>query len=162
MTYIKNKGDQSRRIILFLAGMLLVAACGDLKPDYETPTINVSYFRPLPAQGMAPRFAIGLHVINPNDFALDIHGISYTVSIQGQRILVGVARDLPTVPAYGEGDIDLQAAADVISGIKLVAGLMRDRQNSISYTLDAKLDIKGFARKVHVVREGTFSFRGDK
>ena len=150
------------RLMLCLAGILLAAACGELKPDYETPTINVSYFRPLPGKGIAPRFGIGLHVINPNDFALDIRGISYTVSLQGQKIVVGVARDLPTVPAYGEADIDLQAATDVISSIKLITGLMRDPQQVISYELDARLDIRGFARKVHVVREGEFSFSGRK
>jgi len=162
VTYIKNEVDPFRRVFLFLAGMLLAAACGDLKPDYETPTVNIGYFRPLPAQGFAPRFGIGLHIINPNDFALDILGISYTVSLQDQKILVGVARDLPSVPAYGEGDLDLQASTDVISSIKLITNLMRNQQTAISYTLDAKLELKGFARKVHVVREGTFMFRGDK
>lgn len=160
MTYINNEVDQSRRVFLLLVGILLVGACGDLKPDYETPTVNISYFRPLPAQGFTPRFGIGLHIINPNDFELDTRGISYTVSLQGQRILVGVARDLPSVPAYGEGDLDLQASTDVISSIKLITNLMRNQQKAINYTLDAKLDIKGFARKVHVVREGEFSFAG--
>ena len=162
MSYIKNKIDKFRCIISFLACILFAGACGDLKPDYETPTVNVSYFRPLPGQSITPRFGIGLHIINPNDFELNIRGISYTVSLQGQRVLIGVASDLPVVPAYGEGDIDLQAATDVISSIRVITGMMRQRSDRFSYELDAKLDIRGFARKVHVVREGTFSFRGEK
>ena len=162
VSYIKNEAKCPTGLLLLVTGLLLAAGCGELKPNYETPTINVSYFRPLPGTGIAPRFGIGLHVINPNDFALEVRGISYTVSLQGQKIVVGVARDLPTVPAYGEADIDLQAATDVISSIKLITGLMRDPQQVISYELDARLDIKGFARKVHVVREGEFSFAGRK
>lgn len=159
MSYIKNEVDQSRRVILFLACLLLAGACGDLKPGYETPTVNVSYFRPLPTQGIAPRFGIGLHIINPNDIELDIRGISYSISIQGQKILLGVAKDLPVIAAYSEGDIDLQASTDMISGIRVITGLMRQRHDTFSYELDAKLDIRGFARKVHVVRDGSFSFR---
>ena len=162
VSYIKNETERYRRVILMLAGMLLVGACGDLKPGYETPTINVSYFRQLPGQGITPRFRIGLHIINPNDFDLDIRGISYTVSLQGQRILIGVAGDVPGIPAYGEGDIDLQASTDVISSIRLITDLMRQRRDTFNYQLEAKLDIKGFARKVHVVREGKFSFRDER
>lgn len=162
MSYVKNHIDHFRHVILVLAGILLAGACGELKPDYEAPTVNVSYFRPLPAQGLAPRFEIGLHVINPNNFELDIRGVAYSVFLQGQRILVGVARDLPAIPAYGEGDIRLQATTDVINSIRLIAGLMRQQRDDIGYKFDAKLDIKGFARKVHVERKGTFSFSGEK
>lgn len=162
MSYIKNEADPFMRVILCLTAVLITGACADLKPDYETPTVNVSYFRPLTTEGIAPRFGVGLHIINPNDFELDIRGISYTVSLQGQRVLIGVASDLPVIPAYGEGAIDLQASTDVISSISLIAGMMRQRRDSFSYELDARLDIKGFTRKVHVVKEGTFSFSGGK
>ena len=161
MRYINNPYKNRFRFIVCLAGILLAGACGDLKPDYETPTVNVSYFRPLPGQGITPRFEVGLHIINPNDFELDIRGISYTVSLQGQRVIVGVAGKQPVVPAYGEGDIDLQASTDVISSIRLITGMMRQRSDNFSYKLEAKLDIRGFASKVHVVKEGTFSFRGE-
>ena len=162
MSYINNKTRYPALLIICLALVLLAGACGELRPDYETPTVNVSYFRPLPAQGIAPRFGIGLHIINPNDFDLDIRGISYTVSIQGQKIIVGVARDLEAIPAYSEGNADLQASTDMISGIRLITGLMREGRGSLTYKLDAKLDIRGFGRRVHVVREGTFSFKGEK
>lgn len=160
--FFNNNANYPIPLIIFLACVLLCSGCAELKPDYETPTINVSYFRPLQGRGITPRFEIGLHIINPNDFGLDIRGISYTVSLQGQRVLIGVASDLPVVPAYGEGDIDLQASTDVISSIRLITGMMRQRQDSFSYQLEAKLDIKGFARKVHVVKEGKFSFRGER
>ena len=158
MRKIKNKAISPTSFILYLAGVVLVSACTDIKPDYEDPAIAVKYFRAMPAEGMAPRFEIGLHIINPNDFDLDIRGISYAVSIQGQRILLGVASSLPAVPAYGEGDIDLQASTDVISSIKLLAGLINERRQGINYQLDAKLDIRGFGRKINVIRKGEFSF----
>lgn len=162
MRNIKNVINSSAHSIICLALLLLAGACGELRPDYETPTVNVSYFRPLSAQGIAPRFGIGLHIINPNDFDLDIRGISYTVSIQGQKIIVGVARDLAPIAAYSEGNADLLASTDMISGIRLITGLMREGRSSLTYKLDAKLDIRDFGRRVHVVREGTFSFSGEK
>jgi len=158
MRKVINEVNSPTRCIIYLTGVLLAHACTDIKPDYEDPAINVKYFRALPADGMALRFEIGLHIINPNDFDLDIRGISYAVSIQGQRILLGAASNLPAVPAYGEGDIDLQASTDVISSIKLLAGLINERRQGINYQLDAKLDIRGFGRKINVIRKGEFSF----
>lgn len=162
MSIVNNQFNSLKRLIIYLAAVLLIHACTDIKPDYEDPAVSVRYFHAKPSDGIAPRFEIGLHIINPNDFAMNIRGISYTIYIEGQRILLGVANDLPEIYAYDEGDIELQASTDVINSIKLIAGLVNEQREGISYKLDAKLDIKGFRHKVHVVRDGEVSFTSRK
>jgi hypothetical protein len=74
-------------------------------PSGSWPALNarnaarVTSFRALPSEGMAPRFLIGLHIINPNREAISLQGITYRVSLEGRKLLNGVANDLPEVPA---------------------------------------------------------------
>jgi len=106
---------------------------------------------------MAPRFEIGLHVINPNRMALDLAGLSYTVSLEGHQILSGVANDLPAIDAYGEGDVTLLATADLFNSISLFADLVRQPRDNFSYELEAILDLGGIYPNVNVDKKGQIS-----
>lgn len=43
-----------------------------------------------------PRFEIVLHITNPNRDPLELEGISYTIHLEGNKVMSGVANDLPT------------------------------------------------------------------
>ncbi|MCB2183737.1 MAG: LEA type 2 family protein [Desulfobulbaceae bacterium] len=137
--------------------LLLCCSCAAIQPGYTPPSVNVVSFKALPNQGVFPRFEIGLHVINPNRAPLDLQGIAYTVEIHGHRILTGVANDLPRIEGYGEKDVLLNASTDLISSISLIADLMKKKQESFEYTLDAKLDPGGLHPAIHVREKGTVS-----
>lgn len=136
---------------------LLIYGCAGLQADFKEPTVNVTSFRVLPSEGMAPRFEIGLHVINPNRMALDLAGLSYTVSLEGHQILSGVANDLPAIDAYGEGDVTLLATADLFNSISLFADLVRQPRDNFSYELEAILDLGGIYPNVNVDKKGQIS-----
>ena len=67
--------------------VMMVAGCATLHPDYETPVVNVSSIRALPAEGVAPRFEIGLHIVNPNRSPLALYGIAYSLKLDGEETL---------------------------------------------------------------------------
>jgi LEA14-like dessication related protein len=85
---------------------------------------------------------------------LNLQGIAYTVIIEGHRILTGVANDLPVIDGYGEGDILLNATADLFNSISLITGILKERRDSIAYELEAKLDVGGFRPDIHVEKRG--------
>lgn len=149
-------------LILFTLIVLLAAGCATLRPDYETPTVIISNFRALPSEGIAPRFEIGLHIINPNRDALKLAGISYTVKLEGHKILTGVTNKVPVTEAYGESDIKLAATADLFSSISLLTDLMKTQRNNFNYVLDVKLDVGGFQPNIRVKKEGDISLTPDK
>ena len=138
-------------------GIFLLAGCSALQLAYEAPTVNVNSFRVLPSDGIGPRFEIGLHIINPNANALNIRGITYTIVLEGHRLITGVASDLPIIEGYSEGDILLKASADLVSGINLIADMLKEPRDTFNYELDAKLDIGGFRPNIHVVKKGELS-----
>lgn len=137
--------------------IFILNSCATLHPNFEEPQVSVNSFKILPGGSINPTFEIGLRVVNPNGISLNLKGMSYTASIEGNKIFSGVANQLPTVPAYGEEDIKLNAQADLFGGIRLIADLMKKRDTPISYTLKVKLDVGTFALPIYITREGNLT-----
>lgn len=137
----------------------MLGACAGMGSDYETPTVSVQSFRPIDAgsgNGL-PAFEIGLRVINPNLEPLEIAGVSYTISLNGQDVIKGVGNDLPVIEGYGEGSFTLTASFDLMAGIRLFRSLMDEDSDRLDYSIDGKLDPGAFKRKIRISDSGTIS-----
>jgi len=142
--------------ICWLAIALLITGCASVQPGYEPPTLEITGVRFDPSsQGAVPQFLIGLRVINPNRQALHLSGISYNLYLQDQRVLSGVARDLPVVPGYADQAIEVSATPALFGGVRLLAELMNNPQlNALDYRVEAKLDSGGLQWPVRVQEQG--------
>lgn len=150
--------NSQRRLILVAAAAMILGGCAGVRPGYERPSLTLDSFRAIPSDGMTPRFALGLRVVNPNPAPLPLRGMSYNVAIEGHRIVTGVAGDLETVPAYGESVIELQAGIDLISGLRLINDLIQDtRRENVRYNLKARLDTGGLSRFLVLEEAGELS-----
>ena len=147
-------------ILTFASMALLMVGCATLHPDYETPSVNVSTIRALPSESIAPRFEIGLHIINPNRSALNLQGIAYSLKLDGHKILTGVANDLPSIGGYEEGDVTLIATTSLLSSMRFFADLMNAQRDTITYEFNAKLDLGGIRPNVHVGEKGEVNLSG--
>ncbi len=141
-------------ILMIVSTALMIVGCATLHPDYETPSVNVRTIQALPSDSIAPQFEIGLHIINPNRSALKLYGISYSLKLDGHKILTGVANDLPIIEGYDEGDVKLLATTSLLSSIRFLADLMKAKREAIAYELEAKLDLGGFRPNIHVGEKG--------
>ena len=145
-------------ITLILLFGFSLTGCAALQNGYETPTVSITSFKAIPGEGVVPKFEIGLHIVNPNRSAIDLVGISYTVSLEGHKLLTGVSNKLPKIEAYGEGDILLEASIDFFSSIGFFADLAKNHgQESLEYRLDAKLDVGTLRPVIRVSRKGKLS-----
>ena len=139
---------------------VLLAGCAGLRPGWETPTVTVKSVRAIPSQGMLPDFEIDLHVVNPNREALKLAGVSYTVSLEGYELIKGVGNDLPVIEGYGEGDITLNASADLFAGVGLIRELMSTGKDTLSYRFEAKLDPGALRPSIRIKDTGEVSLSG--
>ena len=139
---------------LMLLLSLFISGCATLQPGFEKPSVALTSFELLPSTGLAPKFGIGLHVINPNRTPLSLEGLVYTVEIEGQKILTGVANDLPVIAAYGEGDIQLEASPNLISSLRVLGGLVNQQRDSLDYDLTAKLDVGALLPRIEISESG--------
>lgn len=143
---------------LFSFLILFISGCATLQSGYETPVVSIRSFEAIPTQGMIPQFQIGLHIINPNRSPLNLKGVSYTISLEGHKIMTGVSNELPMIEAYGEGDIVLKASVDLFSSIGFFTDLIRTQgKDKISYSLTAKLDAGSLHPFIRVTQKGQVS-----
>ena len=132
----------NRRLRCLLCSLLLLlAACASLTSDFKEPAVSLVSITPQFSNVFVPEFDILLHITNPNRNALDIAGLSYTIHLQGNKLIEGVANDLPIVEAYGEADIGLNARADLIGGISLISDLLNQPGDQIEFELNAEIDL---------------------
>lgn len=147
-----------RRLFLAAAAAWVMGGCAGVRPGYERPSLLLESFHAIPSEGMTPRFALGLRVVNPNPTPLPLKGISYNVEFEGYRVITGVAGNLATVPAYGESLIEVQAGIDLISGLRLFNDLLQDPQrDEFRYNLRARLDTGGISRFLVLEESGELS-----
>ncbi len=149
-----------RSAIAIIAATALLAGCAGLRPGWETPTVTVKAVRAIPSEGMLPEFEIDLHVVNPNREALQLVGVSYTVSLEGHELIKGVGNELPVIDGYGEGDFTLHASADLFAGVGLIRELMSSQKDTLSYSFEAKLDPGALRPTIRIEDSGEVSLSG--
>lgn len=145
------------RIAVVIVMFAMLSGCTGMRPGFETPTVTVKSVRALPSEGALPDFEIVLHVLNPNNEALKLAGVSYTVSLAGHDVVKGVGNELPVIEGYGEGDLTLTASANLFAGIGLIRDLMHTTGDTIEYVFEAKLDPGPLSPSIRVKDTGEIS-----
>ncbi|MFV0477460.1 MAG: LEA type 2 family protein [Parahaliea sp.] len=147
------------RQILFTAALLLLSACASLVPQLDPPMVSVDNVRALPSPDAGPRFEVSLRISNPNDIALDIAGISYTVDVLGRSLVSGVSADIPRIEAYSEETVKLVTGVNLLQMLRLLADMGISQQQALDYRFSAKIDFRGLVPTQRVVEEGSFKLR---
>jgi len=140
---------------IFILFIIFVSGCTALQPGYETPVVSITSFKTIPTKEIIPQFEINLRIVNPNRSPLDLKGISYTISLEGHKVMTGVSNKLPMIEAYGEGDVSLTASMDLFRSINFFTDLMKSQNiNNISYSLKAKLDAGSLHPLIYTTKKG--------
>lgn len=138
--------------------MTFLVACAGLSPNYEKPQVNVTSFTLAPdSSGIAPRFNIGLQVINPNRTALSLDGMSYSVEVEGNQILSGAEPNLPRIEGYSSADIVIQASPDLLGSARLLNQLLSGQRDQLNYLFKARLDAGTLVPYINIEEKGSFS-----
>lgn len=144
----------SRHILIQLVTIIFLTACVTTPSDFEDPSVSVSSFKPKNSNSISPEFEIVLHITNPNREPLELEGLSYSIHLDGNKVMSGVANDLPTIAAYDEADVTLHATASLFGGFKLITELMNDPKEHIEFEFNAKLDVGSFRPRIEVSQKG--------
>lgn len=146
----------SRHLLVFI--LVSLAACTQLRPDFEEPGVKVVSLRALPAEGMEQKFAIGLRITNPNTFALNLVGMSYHLKIQGYDLLDGVANDIPEIPAFADIPLQVTASVNMLNSLRFIRTLLSEPQDRIEYELGVKLALNSrLFPTLHLAEKGEIS-----
>jgi len=142
-------------LFIFFLAVFLVAGCTTLRPGFETPSVDVTSFRPLPSHALTPSFEIGMHIVNPNAVRLNLRGMSYKVFLNDYQVVEGAANDLPVVPAYGDAEFKVTATVGLIESMRFVNDMLQNAGGKVAYRLEAKLDIGAMIPAILVEKTGS-------
>ncbi|MDF1588561.1 MAG: LEA type 2 family protein [Gammaproteobacteria bacterium] len=143
--------------VFIVIQILLLTACASLTPSYEKPQVSITSFTLAPeSTGLAPQFNIGLRVVNPNRIALPLVGMSYSVEIEGNRILTGAEPNLPHIAGYGTADIVIKASPDLFGSARLLNQLLTGQRDQLNYLFKAKLDVGTLMPYINIEEKGSF------
>ncbi|RUM61823.1 MAG: hypothetical protein DSZ03_07905 [Sulfurimonas sp.] len=137
--------------------LFLVGGCAGLQPDLPKPAVSISGFKMLPSNGIVPRFEIRMRVVNTGRTPLDIEGVVYTVELDGNRILTGVAKNLPVIAAYSEGNVTVSGTPDLFGSLGFFQKMVQERSDGIAYNIDVAIDVGTFYPTIRTSKHGTFS-----
>lgn len=144
---------------IFILLLFLLSGCAGMQSGYDPPSVSLTSFRFIPGDSIVPKFEVGLRIINPNRDALELEGLFYSITIENNKIISGVAHDLPIIEGYGEEDVLLEAMVDVVGGAKLLQSLLHNRKGSIDYGFNAKLDLGALQPPLRISEKGEFSMQ---
>lgn len=132
------------------------AGCAALEPGVEEPTLVIASFEPMPLESITPTFEIAIRVVNPNTRRLALPDMPYKLFVNGTEVANGIARELPSVPAYGAINYTVIAKVDQPEGMRVFSNLTQDQHSMVDYRFQVKLDIGVRARTLKVERTGKF------
>jgi LEA14-like dessication related protein len=145
---------------LVLAGCALLAGCSLFVPRLQTPHLSVTGIDWLGGDLLTQRFRLHVHVQNPNDRALPVAGLSYTLYVFGDSLAQGVSATGFTVPAQGEAEFDTNVTANAAPTMLRLLTRADLRSRPVEYRLVGKVDLaSGWPRSVPFEQRGTLSLK---
>jgi LEA14-like dessication related protein len=142
-----------------LLGTLLLSACS-LVPKFEKPTLELVSLKLADGNLLSQRFNARLKVHNPNDRALPVNGLRYTVEIDGKAFGKGESTRAFTVPARGEAEFDMTLDANLAGAVAAVLSRReRAKGRELEYRLVGTVSIDlPLMRSLEFDQVGTFRF----
>jgi LEA14-like dessication related protein len=141
-----------------IVALACLAACSALMPKLETPRLTVVGVEVVKADLLQQQLRVRMRVQNPNDRALPVRGISYTVELGGDEFAHGDSDRDFTVPALGDLEFDVNVYANAAPVLLKYA--LAGRREPIEYRIAGKVQLAaGLVRSIPFSERGSFNLR---
>ena len=143
-----------------LMAVLLLGGCA-LTPRLIPPTLTVVDVQLQGSDLWEQHLKVRMHVQNPNDRALPIKGLEYTLQVEGQQFASGESAASFIVPARGEAEFDMNVTTNLAGTLlKLLARGSDTLSQSVAYRLTGKVSLsEGLLRSLPFDERGEFKLQ---
>lgn len=146
--------------LLLLA--VLCAGCTSLVPRLEPPQLSVLGVELLRGDLFEQRFKARMRVQNPNDRAIAVRSVSYTLEVGAEELGRGMSGASFTVPPLGEAEFDMTVTANLAGTLlRLLERVRGDGMpESLSYRLRGEVKLaEGLVRTIPFDEKGSVRLR---
>jgi LEA14-like dessication related protein len=132
--------------VLLLA--VLVCGCATLQTYSEPPRVSLVSIQPRELGVLEQRYTLRLRIMNPNDTALPVAGLQYTLQINGREFAYGVSRQPVSIPAYGEAMLDVDVTSNLLGVLRQLQEADTGKHQSLKYRLSGSIGLENHLGKL--------------
>jgi LEA14-like dessication related protein len=145
----------ARSGLIVLGTAALIAGCS--WSHLQTPQLSVVDVQIQGGDLWSQRLKVRMHVENPNDRALPVRALNYTIEVEGQTFASGASSAAFVVPPLGATDFDMDVTTNLAGTFLKLLSRNGTADNSIGYRLSGKLTLsEGLLRTIPFDQRGTF------
>jgi LEA14-like dessication related protein len=121
---------------------LLLAGCAGTGGYRDSPQVALLSIEPLDLPTAEQHYALRLRILNPNDVALPVSGIDYSIEINRQQFAYGVSRQSVQIPAHGEALLDVEVVSRLLNVLRQAQQLAEQGSGVIGYRVSGRLSLE--------------------
>jgi LEA14-like dessication related protein len=129
------------KLLLLVFGVLLIGGCATMNNYPEQPRVSLVSIQPKEMTLLEQRYALQLRILNPNETAIPIEGLNYSVEINGREFAYGVSRQAVSIPPFGEALLDVDVVSNLLNVLQQMQEMSNEQQDSLQYRLSGKLSL---------------------
>lgn len=129
-----------KRIFLIVI-CFLITACAGVTYHADPPKVSIAGIKLLNAQLLEQAYTLTLRIQNPNETALYINGLSYTLHLNGSEFASGVSNQHIEVPAYSEKLMAVSLVSSTFGIIAQLKALGYNPKQNFNYRLSGKISL---------------------
>jgi LEA14-like dessication related protein len=126
--------------LIFFASVLL-GGCATMSAYKEAPRVSLVSIQPLEMGVFEQRFVLQLRILNPNEVAIPVEGLSYAIEINGREFAYGVSRQDVEIAAFGEALLDVEVVSNLLNVVRQLQVLNSETRESLAYRLTGKISL---------------------
>jgi LEA14-like dessication related protein len=128
-------------VTLILFASIFVGACATMSAYKEAPRVSLVSIQPQQMGVLEQRFILQLRILNPNDEAIPVEGLSYGIEINDREFAYGVSRQAVDIPAFGEALLDVEVSSNLLNVVRQLQALNSETRSSLDYRLKGKISL---------------------
>jgi len=121
---------------------MLLAGCAGLGSYREAPRVSLVSIQPRDLGVFEQHYGLQLRILNPNDTALPIEGMSYSLRINEREFAYGVSRQPVSIPPYGEALLDVDVVSNLLSVLQQLQEADTGKRQALTYRLTGHLSLE--------------------
>lgn len=126
---------------LMLVTSVFLGACATMSAYKEAPRVSLVSIQPQQMGILEQRFTLQLRILNPNDVAIPVEGLSYGIEINGREFAYGVSRQDVEIPAFGEALLDVEVSSNLLSVVRQLQALDSETRSRLDYRLKGSIGL---------------------
>lgn len=147
-------------LVLILLGFGPAGCATVPEEEILPPRINLSDLRIIESNGFEQQVELDLRLSNPNNFNIDLEGLSFVLEVNGSHFADGQSSAEVTLPRLGDAKVPVTATTTILDLVRQIL-LLGTNKEAITFRIEGFAYVStGFgARRVPFETDGSLKLR---